>query len=322
MKKRSRFLTDDEKRWIIDEYIAGKPFERIAIEMERGRNTVYEVLVKSNTKRRNGGESNRVYYHRESAFDQAEEDDAAAYWVGFLMADGSVKIRKSGQHLLVLGLAKPDGGHVGKLKMFLEAGNPLKEEKNDRGFSNGTPLICLRITSKRLVQALARYGVTPKKSSRERAKLLTNHKHFWRGMMDGDGWVSMSNGYPRAGITGSYKIMEQFSRFASRIVGKLLNIKRNNSIWAVSTTGIYAVRLLGTLYGADGTSLERKQKIADLALLWSSSKTDRSAWTLTFLSKMKEQYGTWDYLGKQLGVSGGSLAVRYSKLVKISKRGA
>lgn len=246
---------------------------------------------------------NRKYDLDESVFDHAETDPTAAYWVGFLMADGSVKIRTSGQHTVTLALAESDGNHVEAFRRFLKTDSPVKVYKNSRGYANSKDLSTLTVTSKRLAVALSRYGVVPKKSKTAEVKLLERNRDFWRGMIDGDGWFTIRRDGPILGLTGSLQIIAQFGDFVKESIGHTCNIHPNHSVWKLSTFGRQTRALAELLYQNGDVSLSRKLAKAQSAMAWEQERGDRSTWTLDFLLELHSNLGSRKAVAEHLGVT-------------------
>ena len=109
---------------------------------------------------------------------------ASAYWLGFLMADGS----RGKDHTLRLKLQIGDRDHVEQFARFLGCpGRPLREDHDGR--DNRT--IAVQLRSAALSRDLERRGVVQRKSldgCRAHASLAASGA-FWRGVLDGDGTV-------------------------------------------------------------------------------------------------------------------------------------
>ena len=122
----------------------------------------------------------------EGAFDPPMTEEKA-YWLGMLMADGHIA-RPRGHRAhpgMELKLQKRDKAHVEQLRIFLDTSYPVKAVPT-------LDAVTLRIASARLVAALSIYGVTHNKTLEGRAQGLEMNRHFWRGMIDGDGHISIA----------------------------------------------------------------------------------------------------------------------------------
>jgi hypothetical protein len=113
------------------------------------------------------------------------ETEAAAYWLGFLAADGNVSNGR-----IRLGLASRDADHLRAFCQWLATDRPIYSGVNN----HGRPVSTCEISSARLVAALGRYGIVPRKT------YVTKHlpsvppaltRHLIRGYFDADGYFSV-----------------------------------------------------------------------------------------------------------------------------------
>ena len=114
-----------------------------------------------------------------------------AYWLGFLYADGYIKITPSGGCTCVrLKLAIKDISHLEKFKHSLESTHPIEiyETKN--------PYCQISIGSKKMVNDLINQGCTKNKGYKIRFPNIKEElkSHFIRGYFDGDGSVCYRGG--------------------------------------------------------------------------------------------------------------------------------
>ena len=151
----------------------------------------------------------KVHTMDETVFDTVTEE--SSYWIGNLMADGNVYTGKTGSPQIALTATARDREHLVKFRKFLNCSNQihLKITKvNRKVWIQYT----LRFSSKRIASALMTYGVTAKKSLKVKATGLENNKHFWRGVIDGDGHFKNRDG--RDGdkiiVVGSYSQLRDF----------------------------------------------------------------------------------------------------------------
>lgn len=224
--------------------------------------------------RRRGGLAElprRVPIHNESAFDPLTPE--GEYWIGFLMADGYV----AGRNNTVVGirLKRNDEEHIHAFKEFIGAEHTIYHD--DNALASG-----IRFTSEKITSDLATYGVVPRKSLIAEAKGgIEKSRHFWRGIVDGDGHLSRS---PRSCAIelgcGSERIVQQFLDFINNSLDSPVESKvclrepslkdsRKNDFFRVVVSRI---KIIGLLYGDCETApwpalprkLERaKEMVAD-----------------------------------------------------------
>jgi hypothetical protein len=237
-------------------YASGESIRTIAkiLHMERPR---VSRLVKERgiiVNERAGGGRPFEYQVNHQAFD--EITDEAAYWVGFLMADGCVS--ELGQ--IVVTLSRKDRPHLEKLSKFLGSERPLYETKST-GYSATPNGVTLSLRSKPLCKALAKFGVVPAKTfTAEAPETIRNNAHFWRGVVDGDGCISPPSGKSSVELVGSEKVCNQFADFVLSLSCKRPTVEIHKSIFRVRVAKKVGLKLLTALnYEHSTTSLDRKR---------------------------------------------------------------
>lgn len=204
---------------------------------------------------------------RTSVFSKIDTPEAA-YWYGFLNADGAIVGVGPGTLRLQVALARKDRAHLVKLREFLGAQRDVwdYEAKTIGGIVR--PYSSLICQERPVVIDLARLGILPNKTGAEKpwtdapANLI---RHYWRGMVDGDGSVPGKSF--TITLAGSYEVSRAFACWANRVGGSAVNPtqdKRSPNHWRViigSRSTIPA--LLRELYADAPVSLDRKQEIAD-----------------------------------------------------------
>jgi Helix-turn-helix domain len=327
-----RLLTDEEKQRISAGYAAGQSMKEIAGIIGVDMHKVHRHLQREGIARRDNATAKRTYYAyhvhprlgckwigqqpaprfrslREDAFDNAETDPEAAYWVGMMMADGYVASKR---HRVSLGLAIKDHSHVVQFQQFLQAETPVHvttRKPRSGAYAGSTAIATLMVTSKRLVTALGQYGVTPRKSKTAKVLRLHDNPHFWRGCIDGDGWIYLiKSRYPLIGFTGSKKMVEQFVDFIENITGVRPRIEPNKTVWKTTISCTKAVQVIKAIYGHPGPRLMRKAIRATKAMEWARTMPDRREFTLEKLLSIKNDFGTWDNAAAHFGTSANTLA--------------
>ncbi len=188
----------------------------------------------------------------------------SAYWLGFLMADGSVS-----RNRIVINLAAKDIGHLDKFLKFVKCENRgiYKNKKNCVG-------IC--VSSRQMTWDLAKHGIVERKTYRNipASKSVCRFASFWLGLMDGDGcisWHSSKSGKPktpRVSFYGSKPLMKQAAAMMLRFGLGRHSIHPQGSIWNVRITGEKAQDLLKIMYSRSPVWLDRKKKKSEDAMKW------------------------------------------------------
>lgn len=164
-----------------------------------------------------GAEPRRRTLANVEFFDSIDTEEKA-YWLGFIAADGNVY-----KDCLGVRLSKQDEQHLVKLRSSLGSGAKIEQGDNGRGKT----AVRLRVSSPQLCKSLHEYGITPAKSHTMQINLEgvpTNlHRHFWRGVVDADGWISItSNSNCKTqkvmlGLAGNPYTMNLFRNFAHSV---------------------------------------------------------------------------------------------------------
>lgn len=186
---------------------------------------------------------NHAYFH---SIDTEEK----AYWLGFLTADGC--ITTSSRITVHLGIA--DCSHLHKLKAALGATHKVSTNVRSCSFTVSSPDIA---------EDLARYGILPNKTFSTKPSQVAPElaRHYWRGVIDGDGCISKSAG--TLILVGDYEIVLGFQAFVMSHCPKLkANIHTKENIFTFSVSKLSAKHILQTLYGDANIFLERKHERA------------------------------------------------------------
>jgi hypothetical protein len=263
-------------------YQDGSSLSEIGRSLDITHHTV-RALIAGKVPLRTFSQANQKYHCDEDAF--LAESPERNYWLGFLLADGSVEIQGQSGLVSVL-LAEKDAGHLLSLRRFLRSNHPITFRLNDRGYANGGGGARIRFGSIRLARSLDDAGVSPRKTfSACVPSGLSDDVDFWRGMVDGDGWLGMtrykSKGGPQwsvqLGLCGTRPICDGFAEFALRRLGPLRTragadlVRPNRSIWKVNLKSRRALRMADLLYSDSCISLPRKKAIADAFAAFASN---------------------------------------------------
>ena len=197
-------------------------------------------------------------------FDAIDTADKA-YWLGFIGADGGVSDGSAGSKVLMVSLHLRDEAHVRRLCRDLGGERPLKYRLKPPRRSAG-----VEICSYRLVDGLARHGITPRKSATLEPwsgppELM---RHYWRGLFDGDGCICKrlrkGRGDWSMSISGSHACVNAFADWARDLTGSHASVRPAPGCWSWQMGGSrQAAVLAGELYGGATVALARKQALAD-----------------------------------------------------------
>ncbi len=210
-----------------------------------------------------------------SYFDEIDTPEKA-YWLGFITADGMVTGFRSGSLQMVIKLARKDRGHLEILHQELQAKRPIRDTEEwskPPGTSERKkrPASILNVCSPQVVNALVRHGVTQRKTDTVQpwngpGRLM---RHYWRGVIDGDGSIGTYDGEAKLSLCGSRPLVEAFLEWARGICGTTAQARQgkagNRRYWLTAIGGnVRLARLLAVLYDDAPVALARKKAEADL----------------------------------------------------------
>lgn len=192
-----------------------------------------------------------------------------AYWLGFIAADGSV--HQNGQ-LLQINLKESDIDHLEKFKKVIDADNEIYP-------MNGRA-VRLSLYCPQMIEGLKFQGIGPAKSLTLKPSnllALELQRHYWRGMVDGDGSICKkrakrkNGGYRKVwciSLNGTLEVVTAFREFLLTNLDVCSgSIEPHSSIWKASWAGTRACRKIANFlysgYNTTWSSLDRKQKLAD-----------------------------------------------------------
>jgi hypothetical protein len=249
-------LTPEKEHEIIGLYQQGNSSEKIAPIYGVNGQTVLNILERHGIHRRERNKLPRLYNLNICAFDTIDTEEAA-YWLGFIAADGSVKR----EGVLRIGLAECDRGHLLKFTQWISPDRPIYEMVNN----HGKPTVHIEIGSTHLCNALAIHGLTPRKTYtlKHLPDLLPDMMlHFLRGYFDGDGYINTTR--YMIGI-GSYnkEFVEEIQDFLIQETGvKRVTLIRSGT-WRYNKSGKREIStILSYMYKTARVYLDRKYKLA------------------------------------------------------------
>ena len=130
----------------------------------------------------------RVYIVDERAFQFVYKPEVA-YWIGFIMADGSIGENDKGEsYCLSICLSEKDINHLQKFRIFLHSNIPIHKHKDKK---TGKSNCRINVNSKKLTKDLEQYGIIPRKRGKEQIKNIPSEyiRDFILGYFDGDGCI-------------------------------------------------------------------------------------------------------------------------------------
>jgi len=187
--------------------------------------TVWRYLKRHNIETRPKGIKAPTYRKiNENAFNVLNEN--SEYWMGFLYADGNISLIKTINQTtkqFSCFLQTQDKKHIQKCLDFLETDYKIKLKKSrgaNLGYLVKGELFGFQITNPKLVDDLISHGFTTKKSESGSItnENLLNSRHFWRGLIDGDGSIGFISKAPSFSLIANEEMMGHFYNYIYREV--------------------------------------------------------------------------------------------------------
>jgi len=265
--------TEDQKQGILFLYKNGMSVKNIGRSVGLGRKAIFNFIEKNVPNKRSKSEGQRARHGtfiKEDAFDILSPE--ALYWIGFLYADGGIEAARP---IVSLGISEEDKPHLEKYNQFLggklNIGTYTVSNKHLRGCVKEESVICrISYSNKKIHDRLINLGFNSNKSSYILPhNLLTCSRDFWRGVVDGDGWIGRyekqdCNKLVEAiGLSGTELTVVGFMNFvqAAGIVANTTPYKRKKSkVWQVELHCDIAKDVMKLLYKDATVYLDRKHQ--------------------------------------------------------------
>lgn len=198
----------------------------------------------------------RKYKLNEHFFDELNEK--SAYWLGFLYADGYVRMKDGKSGELKLKLKDTDVGHISKLLNDLECDNPIK-----CGVDKKSKFCSVTIYSNLMVNRLFELGCVNNKTFKIMFPDIDLNliKHFVRGYFDGDGCISkIKNKWYHVTIAGNESFITSLKKFLVDSGVYKIYIYTSGKIKILSISNLTDVfKFKNIIYNGDTIFLERKK---------------------------------------------------------------
>lgn len=240
--------------------------ELIGNPSKRTIDWVSKTLKERGIERRSFSDQNRNrfgYTLNKDAFDTDFSDESSSYFLGFILADGSLSADR-----LSVTVKQDDGYILKKLQEFLGMNYGYRESSVfDKRTLKHYHRATLGLKDDKIISDLNAQNIFKNKSAEEKLPNIDwrSNRHFWRGVVDGDGHVNALNGAPAVLVlVGSEEVVKGFIEFAEINVGFITKrpavpVKHKNKIlYHVQITGDDARNIAKFLYKDSSIRLERK----------------------------------------------------------------
>lgn len=194
----------------------------------------------------------RKYNLNENFFDVLNEK--SAYWLGFLYADGFVRMKDGKSGELKLKLKDTDKNHIEKFLKDINCDKPIK-----CGIDNKSKFCSVTIYSNLLVNKLFDLGCVNNKTQKIRLPELTEEliSHFIRGYFDGDGSISKVKNRPNS-FSVSICSNKNFNKDLLQFLGYGKEYEYENYSVVKISKIMEVIKFRDYIYNKAETLLERK----------------------------------------------------------------
>jgi hypothetical protein len=179
-------LTEEQEQEVIRLYQEGTSGTPISERFGVVPSVIHRTLNRRNVGRRKHTTVYR-YTVKEDIFSQID-NEASAYLLGFIYADGTVNNDK----VLRIMISEADRGHLEKMNLLLGSDYPIYMATRNSGYKPESKAVALQINNPRLVRDLADCGLVVGREqfykTQERIRKDVRN-HFIRGYLDGDGCI-------------------------------------------------------------------------------------------------------------------------------------
>lgn len=237
----------------------------------RSRRTFYQILERNG---RNHFVGNKKYEVDDEYFEVINTEDKA-YWLGFLYADGYVRLNKGRSGELGLKLKNSEYYHLELFNKCLKSNYPIKTDivskvtKNNKEY---TSLVCyLRICNTKLVKNLMNLGCVNAKTYKIKLPHLREDlmRHFIRGYFDGDGCIhkikKSNNDYNISILSNDFFIESLRDYLSKEFESNKIYVREKGNIKCLSISNNNdCIKFKEFIYKDSIIYLQRKKNIFDI----------------------------------------------------------
>lgn len=211
------------------------------------------------------------YTMNHKAFDCAENSPTASYFLGLLLTDGWVARRGKTAEI---GLSQAEEGAdiIYAYKQFIESEAPVWRHARSSKSVQVQDQIGMTVTSVYMADTLATYGIIPRKTSVQVVDpRVEKNRHFWRGVLDGDGDLGAVP-CPRVVLRNtSNHLMDKWSDYLRVVTGTknkegVTHLPSGKRQRYLGVFGAEAIVLAKEVYTDHSVSQHRKQLVMDTVM--------------------------------------------------------
>lgn len=225
---------------LLKDYYSGMSSSDIGKKYGFSSFVVVTTLHKAGCVFRDNSEQHQTYRLDHSVFDDKNED--LMYWLGFIASDGNIH-----DNCLNITTHSDDAYHLQSFLDFCKSTHLVKKNKNEN-----TSRVDIR--NRKLAETLTELGITKNKSlTFSPTKEMCESNSFWRGMIDGDGCISVdkTRGLSLYLCSGSIDCIKAFERWVKSRTDSTANTHRRPSAYYFGISSRHAVKIVNELYGGN-----------------------------------------------------------------------
>lgn len=234
-------------------YISGKTGNAISKELNLDRTAVYRCIAKAGITR-DSSKANQKHAINDMFFEIMTPQ--SAYWLGFIAADGNVC-----KNLVQIDLAIKDRAHLERFKIDLSSSHPVTNRTVDYEQAR------FAFSNQKIANDLRKLGILERKTFDCKPWNGPEHllRHYWRGVIDGDGSLYEAGNKLNIGLTGTFDMCAGFLNWIKLIVPTQTTIKKGHgNCFDVRISGVeFVQKITKELYRDTDLALPRKAIIAE-----------------------------------------------------------
>lgn len=225
-------MTTEQEIEIIQKKNSGIKIRQIMSEYSiKSSKTIYDIVKRNGVKKI----GNKKYQVDDGYFSNIDTEEKA-YWLGFLYADGYVRMKNGRSGQLKLKLSSKDREHILLFNKCLSSNYPIKDYISTIKYKDGVSksnVSEVSIYNTKLVKDLIKNGCFSNKTFLIRLPNIDKsmYRHFIRGYFDGDGCISFSKkGHFSIKIISNREFISDISDYLISIGIERINIRDNGRV--------------------------------------------------------------------------------------------
>ncbi len=266
-----RVFSEESEIDVIADYVFGMSPKAISVARGVSEGAVRNVLIRNDIPTRSPEDAVRMKNPvRHTAFRRLGADRDADYFAGLLATDGCID--HPGNRSRIRISMKNEPSEFDLLSAFCR----FVGSKADPKPSHYGQMVTVAVHSKALAKDLVDHGIGVRKTlTLFVSDALANSGSFWRGAIDGDGYVGIRKDRTPAVVlvSASPFFIGQFAGFVAKTSprwrGKISSCTAKTTfgsvapLYRVTALGRTAVALAERMYGEPGPRLKRKSDVVD-----------------------------------------------------------